>query len=207
MTETKKTNFDDKASEWDKKPLRLILAETAASALKESIPLSKNMKALEFGCGTGLVTERMAPELESVLAVDSSERMLNELSKKIEAGSLNNIKTLFLDIENNKEHIKDKFNLIYSSMTLHHIHDIENIIRFFSTKLLPEGSLALIDLEKEDGSFHADNTGVKHFGFDSNNLIGIFQKAGFKNVIFKTIHTIIKEDLKEYPVFLITGTL
>ncbi|MDH5720718.1 MAG: class I SAM-dependent methyltransferase [Spirochaetia bacterium] len=202
-----KTNFDDKASQWDKKPLRLILAETAANALKENIPLSKNMKALEFGCGTGLVTMQIASELKSVLAVDSSEKMLDELAKKIEAAAVENIKPVFLDIENGREYLNDKFNLIYSSMTLHHIQDTEDLISFFSQKLLPEGILALIDLQKEDGTFHNDNTGVKHFGFETKYLIEIFEKLGFKNIICKTIYTIVKEDLKEYPVFLIVGAL
>lgn len=32
---------------------------------------------LDFGCGTSLLTERMAPQASRILALDSSERMIS----------------------------------------------------------------------------------------------------------------------------------
>ncbi|MDH5717279.1 MAG: class I SAM-dependent methyltransferase [Spirochaetia bacterium] len=206
-SENKKTNFDLKASSWDKKPLRQILAEKAASAIINNIQLTGKIKALEFGCGTGLVTLSLAPKLKSILAVDSSKAMLNELNNKIIMNSIKNIKTMFLDIENDKNQIKEKFNLIYSAMTLHHIQNIEVLITSFLKMLSPKGILALIDLEKEDGTFHNDNTGVMHFGFEKTYIKNLLSENNFKNITYQIIHTIKKEDSeKDYPVFLATGS-
>ena len=51
-------------------------------------------------------------------------------------------------------------------MVLHHVTDIENIIRKFHNLLNPDGHLAIADLYTEDGSFHGKEfTG--HKGFDT----------------------------------------
>ena len=64
----------------------------------------------------------------------------------------------------------------------------------------------MVDLDKEDGSFHAEGTeGIFHFGFERNDLQGILEKYGFVDIRFETIHTIIKEEMY-YPVFLVIAT-
>lgn len=74
--------------------------------------------------------------------------------------------------------------------------------------LRPKGVLAFADLDAEDGTFHNDNTGVFHFGFDRKELNTILQKTGFREVRDTTAASIIKEGAggaREYTVFLIIG--
>ncbi len=54
------------------------------------------------------------------------------------------------------------------------------------------GYIALADLEIEDGSFHSDNSGVYHFGFEFNNLANIAKEIGFKDIKIKSCNPIIK---------------
>jgi len=56
----------------------------------------------------------------------------------------------------------------------------------------------------EDGSFHADNKGVFHFGFDKEILLSIVNESGFKNIKFQHINTIHKPQC-DYTVFLLTA--
>ena len=57
------------------------------------------------------------------------------------------------------------FDLIYTLMVLHHVGDVETIIRKFRGLLNPGGYLAIADLYSEDGSFHGEGFSG-HMGFD-----------------------------------------
>ena len=48
--------FDQKAQQWDAKPVRVERALAVADSIKTDVPLSPQMTALEYGCGTGLVS-------------------------------------------------------------------------------------------------------------------------------------------------------
>jgi hypothetical protein len=65
-------------------------------------------------------------------------------------------------------------------------------------------SIAIADLDEEDGSFHTEDTGVFHNGFDRNELLNFAKNAGFKNLKIQTASTVIKPT-GNYPVFLLTG--
>ena len=201
------TLFDEAAATWDK-PLRVELAKNVASAILARVNTDKSMTAMEFGCGTGLVTALLSPHLGEIVATDSSSGMLEELQKKITTLGLANISTRKLDLTRDPLP-EQRFQLIFSSMTLHHIMDIGNILRIFHTLLVPGGHIALADLAREDGTFHSDHTGVAHLGLEENKLIAMAQEAGFADLAVKTAHVIKKEgnDGKEheYPVLLLTG--
>jgi CMP-N-acetylneuraminic acid synthetase len=90
-------------------------------------------------------------------------------------------------------------------MTLHHVEDLENFFQTLHKNLQENGFIAIADLETEDGTFHSDNTGVYHFGFDEKELCDIAKKAGFKNIIFENINTINKPQ-RDFGVFLLTAS-
>jgi len=50
------TNFDERAKDWDSDPKKVERARVVADAIRSVIPLSKDMHALEYGCGTGLLS-------------------------------------------------------------------------------------------------------------------------------------------------------
>ena len=76
--------------------------------------------------------------------------------------------------------------------------------------LQPEGFLAIADLDKEDGSFHSDPTGVEHKGFSRDHLVRLMMDAGFTLVSMETVHHIEKPGRsrpQRYPVFFTTGRM
>jgi hypothetical protein len=112
------------------------------------------------------------------------------------------IETIHQDII--AEPLERNFHGLVSSMTLHHIEDLE---LFFSTiykNIEQNGFIAIADLELEDGTFHSDNTGVFHFGFDEKELCTIAQKCGFKNIEYTNINTIQKPH-RDFGIFLLTA--
>jgi 2-polyprenyl-3-methyl-5-hydroxy-6-metoxy-1,4-benzoquinol methylase len=200
-----KTNFDAKAANWDDDPKRVKRANEVADAIIREIQPTGEMDAMDFGCGSGLITLRLQPLLKSITGIDSSREMLNVLEQKVKQQGLANVRTRLFDVEA-VESIEGAYHLIVSSMTLHHVREPEPLLLRLYNLLLPGGYLAIADLDTEDGSFHSDNTGVMHHGFDRTELKQLFAEAGFSNIRDTTAATIIRENEgRKYTVFLISG--
>jgi tRNA (cmo5U34)-methyltransferase len=199
-------HFDNAAMEWDQKERRVKLAHAIAENISK-LPLNKKMKAMEYGCGTGLVGLALAPQLGSLVAIDTSSGMLDVLAQKITELGYTNVIPLRLDLT--VETCNQHFDLIFSAMTLHHIEDTNMILTKFSQLLTAGGYLAIADLDSEDGSFHSAGAGEKHYGFSRELLSDKLLDLGFSSLQFETVHTISKvnEDgiSREYPVFLLSA--
>ena len=76
-----------------------------------------------------------------------------------------------LDIDLSKENLPRTFDGIISSMTMHHINDVNSMFNRLYSLLPTGGFIAIADLETEDGSFHTEDTGVFHFGFTRAMII------------------------------------
>lgn len=207
-TAEKRNNFDGRARNWDAKQSRVELAAAVADAMLRSLELTREMTVMDYGAGTGLVTMHIAPHVGRIDAVDTSEGMLAILSEKVRNLKTDSVKVVFLP-EVELILPSGRYNAIISSMTIHHISDVAGIAGKFYDALHPGGQIAIADLVEENGDFHSDNTGVKHFGFNTKEFAGIFREAGFINVEVITAHTVIKEtalgEIKDFPVFLLTG--
>jgi trans-aconitate methyltransferase len=131
--------------------------------------------------------------------------MLGMLQSKAKKQQLTNVETRLVDLEHGGTE-EGKFHLVVSSMTLHHVQDTTRLFKQWSELLLPGGVLAVADLDTEDGSFHGDNTGVRHLGFDRQHLRGLLRNAGFSAVRDTTAATMVREVAaggRSFPVFLI----
>ena len=199
--------FDNKAREWDMNQMHWERSEAVAQQLIEMVPLSKKMKALEFGAGTGILSFLLHDHLLEVVLMDNSKEMVKVMHEKVAKTGAKNLNPLLFDLEHNNYHAH-KFNLIYNQMVLHHVNDINGIFDKFYTILQPGGYLAIADLYSEDGSFHGEGfTGPK--GFDVEQLSKTLEKHQFTNISHKQCFIIKREnenkEIKEYPVFLIVA--
>lgn len=193
--------FKEKAEDWDANDRRTSLAAAISGSILEHIPLHEQMTVMDFGAGTGLISSAVAPKVNRITAVDTSQSMLEKLADKPELQgkveiNCRNILEAPLDI---------RFDLIMSAMTLHHVEDTSRLLASFGRHLNDSGMIALADLDSEDGSFHpADTEGVFHFGFDRDDLCKILEANGFADIEFCTAHTL-EGDTKDYPIFLVTA--
>ncbi|WP_321531557.1 class I SAM-dependent methyltransferase [uncultured Desulfuromonas sp.] len=203
-----KRDFNRVAIQWDDKPRRVQLAAGVADGIRRAVPLKETMTALDFGCGTGLVTFHLVDSLKHVLAVDSAEKMLEvTLEKARENGIRQKIDTQ-LSHDHFPDNITQSFDVIYSSMVMHHVPDVAALVRSMTRHLAPGGYLALADLDVEDGTFHDDPTGVFHHGIDRDWLVSYLEDQGLCDVQAGTVHTIVKQRKgKEdtFTVFLVSG--
>ncbi|NTW56003.1 MAG: class I SAM-dependent methyltransferase [Chlorobiaceae bacterium] len=204
--------FNNEALQWDENPQRRLIAEVVGTAIVETEKSAGWKNALEIGCGTGLVSLLIAPHTEKLTAIDTSREMVEVLRHKISESGISNIRIFCSDLEafTAGAEQEDRFDLIYCSMSLHHIQDTGAVIASFSNLLAPGGTLAIADLEPEDGSFHDDPAENVHHGFERSMLSGLFSRNGLRETSFRTIHIIRKpgrnNEIAEYPVFLATAS-
>jgi putative AdoMet-dependent methyltransferase len=193
--------FDEKAAEWDADERRKQLAAAIGSSILAHVALHERMEVLDFGAGTGLISASIAPRVQRIVAVDTSEAMLAALTAKPELRDT--VETRCVDITHHP--LDARFDLVVSAMAMHHVPDTAALLQTFADHLKPGGRLALADLDTEDGSFHPDEAaGVFHHGFDRGELQTTLASRGFEQIRFYTAHTVSK-DGREYPIFLVTA--
>lgn len=190
-------HFDQLANEWDS-PEKIRLMKTLSRNVREKVNFGNKSKILDIGCGTGLFGMEFCDEATEIVGVDTSNEMLNVFKNK-ETSSLK-IRTYNINVEIEK--LDEKFDLIVSSMAFHHMEKPQIVIDRIFEMLNDNGVALIVDLDKEDGSFHPDNDamGVKHFGFTKEELLSWSQK--FSKVNHCIINEMEKND-KQYAMFLL----
>ncbi|TAN07293.1 MAG: class I SAM-dependent methyltransferase [Rhodanobacteraceae bacterium] len=200
--------FNGVAPEWDSDPRRVLMAQKVARAMRTALNPTGQERALEFGAGTGLVTLLMAPSLAQVTVMDGSAGMLAVLRDKCERKHLTQVEIVEGSVP--AQLPGGPFDIIYSSMTLHHVEDVPGLLRALALRLTADGRVALADLDAEDGGFHgADVKGVAHHGFDRATFGKWLRAAGFTDIQFSTAFTVRKErddgSTHAYPIFLVVA--
>ncbi|KAL3459289.1 S-adenosyl-L-methionine-dependent methyltransferase [Aspergillus heterothallicus] len=217
--------FNDEAADWDKNPSvqeSSRLAFAAISPLITSLSAQKKASAtgvedagelhvLEVGCGTGLLTLRVAPLVASVVAIDPAEGMIETLKRKIHAQAqaqvqvqaqaqiISNITPLCTLLtspddpllparhENNPNGPRRKFDLILSHLVMHHVPDLPSFLATLYACLAPGGHVALSDFEDFGPGarmFHPPNKmdGVERDGIGRVWMEEAMRRVGFADV-------------------------
>ncbi len=114
--------------------------------------LTENQIFIDIGCGTGYFSvpaSRIVGLNGRVLALDTSQEMLDDLKLKINENSLTNIQTILT--ESYEFHLKEKvgtFALI--SNVLHEVEDKITFLNEANRVLIPNGTLFIIEWKKKE---------------------------------------------------------
>ena len=103
-----RVSWDSYADDWDEDEGARAYSQAAFECLtrlcaERSVHLV-GARTCDFGCGTGLLTEKLAPVCAGVIAVDTSSRMIDRLRHKIERLGLTNVHTTTDAIEHAARH-------------------------------------------------------------------------------------------------------
>ena len=163
-------SFDDEAKTWDDDPVRTERARKFADEISSFLKDEERTKALEFGCGTGLLSFELADMFKSITLIDTSENMIKVLEEKIKVNQIKHFNPICTNLLT-AEMKENTFDTIYTLLTLHHILNLDDVLKKFYALLKPNGYVCIADLVKEDGSFHSDVPGFDgHNGFDRFEL-------------------------------------
>lgn len=200
-------DFDSRAAQWDQLPRRVALANAVVETIIREVSPQPCMRMLDYGAGTGLVSLGLLPFVKEAIAVDSSQGMLDQLKGKLRKAGINNLQTLFIDL-NTEWYLPKGVDLLVSSMTMHHVPDVPSLLLNFRECMNPGGVLCIADLDLEDGSFHDNPVGVHHNGFAHEQLECLLGCAGFSRAKTVPVMNLRKDRsgiAKEYLINLTVG--
>jgi tRNA (cmo5U34)-methyltransferase len=197
--------FEKALMRWDKEPGRLSMTHKIAQVMLNRTSPRGTEVLLDYGTGTGLIALEFYHSVKKIIAVDTSKDMLTFLQKKLNADSITTIEPLEWSIGNDLQKLPS-FDIIIVSLTLHHVMDTALAAEVFYSLLNPGGTIAVADLDPDNGESHGSEMTV-HNGFVRENLREIFKKAGFTNIQFDNVATLTKvssktREIKDFPIFL-----
>jgi SAM-dependent methyltransferase len=196
------TDFDARAETWDDDQEHRDRAATAAALVRETVPIGRSTRLLEYGAGTGLLAAALAADVGSVIVADPSAGMRAVLARKLAAGVFGAGQVLDLDLA--RDPAPDlEVDLVLALLSLHHVPELAPVPAGFVQLLAEGGAVGIIDLEEEDGSFHGEGFDGHH-GFARERLTAELEAAGFTGVAFRAGPVIEKEG-RRYPLFLCTA--
>lgn len=196
-------SFDVAALTYDDKPMHIERAEIIAKDIKKNVNIIKSWTIGDFGCGTGLLGFNFINDVAHIDMMDTSDTMLDRIREKIKINKISNVEAIFFDIEKDRLPY-GRYEMIITSMTFHHIADLNILLKKLSAMLKNGGYLAVADLDEEDGSYH-DGTEVPHHGINQTSLLELACKNGFE-LVYKSLPYTIKKEImgqkRSFPVFL-----
>ncbi len=200
-------SFEDRAKDWDSDS-RIKRSKIVAEKINEIIGNEKYNSIMEYGCATGLISFNLYDKFKKLTLMDSEKEMIKIVKEKVDKCKKNNVFPIQIDLMN-ESYKEEKFDLIYTSLTVHHIQNTEKIIKIFHNLLNENGMLCIIDLDKEDGSFHINQKDFNgHNGFEHRYMEDIFESVGFSNIKSDTFYNgekIYKEKTIPYSLFYTVG--
>ncbi|MEO6652645.1 MAG: class I SAM-dependent methyltransferase [Ilumatobacteraceae bacterium] len=196
--------FDDKAASWDDDPAKVERATAIADLIVSTIELDDSIRLLEYGAGTGLVSHALQDSVGPVTMADTSAGMRDVMLAKIAAGTIRNGRVWDVDLAADPTP-DERFDLIVTVLTLHHIHDVSTVLDRFAALLDRDGWLCVVELDHEDGSFHGADADVHH-GFGRDEMADLLTAAGFASFEFHDCHHVDRNG-QQFPMFLAVAHL
>lgn len=196
--------FDEKAATWDDDPEKVERARVVAETIRSAVPVPPDARVLDFGAGTGLLSEQLAGHVGALTLIDPSGGMRGVAAEKVSSGRLPE-GTRIWDLDLAADPVPaEKFDLVVTLMTLHHVDDVPGVLAAFAELLAGGGRLAIVDLVAEDGSFHGEGFGG-HNGFDPGDLAEKLTGLGLTDLEVRGDFYGVEKDGSRYPLFLLTA--
>lgn len=171
--------WDEYAENWDVDPTVEEYAKNAFSALLQNININ-GLTVLDFGCGTGALTQLMSPTAKSIVAIDPSSEMIKHLDKK----ALNNVSSisdyLSKELVQNLPEFKSKFDVIVASSVCGFLPDYEATLSLLKSLLKDGGVFVQWDwLSNDDSSEMGLSVKRVKQAFVANDFVNTKVKRAF----------------------------
>lgn len=165
--------WDGYAEDWDANPDVIEYSEKAFHCL-EKVAKFEAGEVFDFGCGTGLLTEKLSLHAKTVVSLDSSQKMIEGLAAK----NLPNVIPVhgalseLLTPENSV--CQSRFDLVVASSVCAFVPDYGEVLLQLKALLKPEGMFVQWDWFSSGGSSGP--------GFTEDQLVDAIEKAGFHSI-------------------------
>ncbi|MEO5588046.1 MAG: metalloregulator ArsR/SmtB family transcription factor [Gemmatimonadaceae bacterium] len=166
--------FSSAAGQWDR--LRVELFGRRADLLGVLGLLDESWTVGDLGCGTGHLTEAIAPFVERVIAVDDSSAMLSAARRRV--ASMSNVEVRSGRLESLP--VEDEsLDAALLFLVLHYVPEPEIAVAEARRTLKPGGRLLIVDMMPHDREDLLHEMGHVWRGFSEPQITSLFQAAGF----------------------------
>ena len=160
----------------DPKPLREHMDKWDGQKFMESMRLDKNKSVLEIGIGTGRLAIRVAPLCKSLCGIDISEKSIERAAQNLSAFS--NVTLICEDFMSFE--CKERFDVIYSSLTFMHIKDKRAAIQKIAS-LLKHNGIFVLSIDKNQSEYiDMGDRKIKIYPDNPNEIRNFLQAANIK---------------------------
>lgn len=178
--------FNSIADDWDELNKEVLGAFSLPKEVKKSVPATCKM-AVDLGCGTGEVLDKLLEVSENVIGVDGSPKML-DLARRRFNDNMAKLSHLSLRIgELDHLPLRDKeADFACINLVLHHLSDPRIALSEIERVLAPKGLLFISDFVQHKEEKMRRNYGDRWLGFSKENLELYLQEFGFNIIQYKT---------------------
>ena len=174
--------WDERAATWDDQKEAHVYADQAFATLEpvvmEHLGRWKDLRVLDFGAGTGLLTEKLARVCRDVVALDIAPKMIDLLVAKVERADLNNVVAIAGELEGLAQThavLNGPFDLIVASSVCSFLPDFPSALVRLSAMLRSGGLFVQWD-------WHANAAGDWARGFTRDDLRAAYERASIRTI-------------------------
>jgi ArsR family transcriptional regulator len=138
----------------------------------------------DLGCGTGRVSQALAPWVERVVAIDESEAMLDAARTRLESEANVELRRGRLESLPIADGELDAATLV---LVLHHVGDPAGALREVARVLRPGGRLLLVDMQPHERLEYREEMGHVWLGFAAPRVVELLEGAGFEQPLVRSL--------------------
>ena len=155
--------------------------------IHSAIKPTRTMNLLDLGCGPGIVTAAMAPDVREAVAYDLTPEMLDKARKRCQEAGLKNVRFEL----GRAEHLPfedESFNSVVTRLTIHHFLDPRCVMNEVARVTRRDGKVVVADVvsseNEEEATLHnaletlRDPTHVRMFS--PSNMLELIKTAGLR---------------------------
>lgn len=148
--------WDKHAGNWEDNGFAREYSDAAYESLMQVLGKQKlelrGSRVMDFGCGTGLLSEKLSPLVGEIVSIDSSMKMIEQLEEK----NLLNVWALKADVDFDSSGrfpvLDEKFDLILACSVCSFLTDYENKLGTLASLLAPGGLFVQWDWMQTDAN-------------------------------------------------------
>ncbi|EGQ8550884.1 methyltransferase domain-containing protein [Vibrio parahaemolyticus] len=179
MEATMAQDWDGLAKNWESNPATEQFAQSVFAQLQQLTQLD-GIKVLDFGCGTGQLSQLLSPIVKDIVALDASEAMIEELDKKELLNVEPVVDALSRGLVAQHPAFRGQFDLVVASSVLAFVDDVESSLDIAHSLLNEGGYFVHFDWVAES----------EQDGFTLSSSKNALSNAGFVDVESKKVFDI-----------------
>ncbi|EJG0185253.1 TPA: class I SAM-dependent methyltransferase [Vibrio parahaemolyticus] len=172
-------DWDGLAKNWESNPATEQFAQSVFAQLQQLTQLD-GIKVLDFGCGTGQLSQLLSPIVKDIVALDASEAMIEELDKKELLNVEPVVDALSRGLVAQHPAFRRQFDLVVASSVLAFVDDVESSLDIAHSLLNEGGYFVHFDWVAES----------EQDGFTLSRSENALSNAGFVDVEAKKVFDI-----------------